>query len=124
LIRKIAGSQIEAVKLVAVTGAYGNALAALGPAARQHGRSALGLHAGAKAVNLRATAAIRLKCALRHGTALLNFFLWKMLPGRHRRKCHFQTKIEYTLFASQPQNTRVEPTFSQSVVQPYYLRKK
>ena len=33
----------------------------------------LGLHAGPKAVSLRAMAAVRLKCALRHGTALLNF---------------------------------------------------
>jgi hypothetical protein len=50
-------------------------MAPLGAAAGQHGGSALGLHASAEAVNLRTATAIGLKCALRHGTALLNFLL-------------------------------------------------
>src|SRR5271157_4813279 len=50
-------------------------MAALGAATRQYGCSALGLHTCAKAVNFRAMAAVRLKRALRHGTALLNFSL-------------------------------------------------
>ncbi len=58
--------------LVAETGAYGNALAAGRAAAAEHGGSALGLHAGSKAVGLHALAAVGLKCALRHGNALLN----------------------------------------------------
>ena len=59
------------VVLVAITGADGDALAALGAAARKDGCSALRFHTGAEAVNLRTAAAIRLKCALRHETALL-----------------------------------------------------
>ena len=62
-------------KLVAVAGADRDAMTALGATAGQYGRSALGLHASAKAVYFRAMATIRLKCALRHGTALLNFFV-------------------------------------------------
>jgi hypothetical protein len=45
-------------------------------------------------------------------------FLWKMLPGRHARKCHIQTKIEYISFASQPQKTCSLTIFSQEMVQP------
>jgi hypothetical protein len=61
----------EGRKLVAVSCADGNAVTALGAAARQNSGSALGLHAAAKTMGLRAAATIRLKCALRHGSALL-----------------------------------------------------
>jgi hypothetical protein len=61
----------EGWELVAVARADSNAMAALGTAARQNGSSALSLHAAAKSVGLRAAAAIGLKCALRHGSALL-----------------------------------------------------
>ena len=63
--------------LFSKTGLHRDPLAPLGAAARQNCSSALGLHAAAKPVGLRAAAAIRLKCALRHGTALLNFIFWK-----------------------------------------------
>jgi hypothetical protein len=53
-------------------------MAALGAAARQNGSSALSLHAAAKPVGLRAAAAIGLKCALRHGSALLKICSIKM----------------------------------------------
>ncbi len=59
-------------KLVAVTGADRDALAALGAAARQYGLPSFALHAGPEAMRLGAVAAIRLKCALRHRSALLN----------------------------------------------------
>jgi hypothetical protein len=58
--------------LVAESGAYCDAPAALRPAAAQYGGSALGLHAGSKAVSLDALAAVGLECALGHGNALLN----------------------------------------------------
>ena len=58
--------------LVAEAGADGNAFAPDGTAAAQHGGTALGLHAGAKAVCLDALAAIGLKRALGHKNALLS----------------------------------------------------
>jgi len=58
-------------KLVAMARADGNAMTALCAAAGQDGCTAFGLHAGAETVRLRAAAAIGLKCALRHGSALL-----------------------------------------------------
>jgi hypothetical protein len=58
--------------LVAESGTDSNALAALRATAAEHGGSALGLHAGSEAVGLDALAAVRLKCALGHGNALLN----------------------------------------------------
>ena len=57
--------------LVAETSADGNPLAAGRAATAEHGGSALGLHAGPKAVGLDALAAVGLKCALGHGNALL-----------------------------------------------------
>ena len=57
--------------LVAEAGADGNALAADGATAVQHGRAALGLHSRAETVRLHAFAAIGLKCALGHENALL-----------------------------------------------------
>jgi hypothetical protein len=65
--------------LVAVAGTHGDALAALGAATRKHGCSCLGLHPRQKAVCLRPMAAVRLKCALGHSTALLYLTL-KFLP--------------------------------------------
>jgi hypothetical protein len=55
-------------RLVAVTGADGNLMTALGATAAEHGSTGLGLHTGEKPVGLRAVAAVRLKGALRHGT--------------------------------------------------------
>jgi hypothetical protein len=57
--------------LVAEASAYGNALAANSAAAAQHGSAGLGLHARAEAVCFHTVAAVGLKCALRHGNALL-----------------------------------------------------
>ena len=57
--------------LLAETGFYGDALASLGPAARQHLGSALGLHPSAEAVLFRALAPVGLKCTFRHGKSLL-----------------------------------------------------
>ncbi|OJV44183.1 MAG: hypothetical protein BGO25_13960 [Acidobacteriales bacterium 59-55] len=57
--------------LVAVTGADGDLVAALGAAAVENGGARLGLHAGEEAVGLGAVAAVRLKGTLRHGTELL-----------------------------------------------------
>jgi len=82
-------------KLVAESGADGNALAALGAAAAEHGGSALGLHAGPKAVGLDPLAAVGLKCALRHGNALL-ILLWKSAPRRQ------VLSITHTRFGIQP----------------------
>src|SRR5260370_4912525 len=62
-------------KVVAEAGADGNTAATLRAAAAEHGGSALGLHAGPKAVGLDALAAVGLKCALGHGSALLNPFV-------------------------------------------------
>jgi hypothetical protein len=59
-------------KLVAEAGANGNALAASGTTAAENGGAALGLHARTEAVLLYAAVAVRLKCALRHGNALLS----------------------------------------------------
>lgn len=60
--------------LIAISGADGNPLAALGATARQHGLSGFGLHAAAETMNFGSAAAIGLKCALRHGSALLKRF--------------------------------------------------
>jgi hypothetical protein len=68
-------------------------------------------------VNLGTVTAVGLKCALRHGTALLNFILSIWLPGRYREKCHFPAKVEYILFASKPQKICLGTIFSQSLVQ-------
>jgi hypothetical protein len=57
--------------LVAVAGAYSDALAALGATAGKHRCACLGLHPRQKAMRLRPMAAVRLECALGHNTALL-----------------------------------------------------
>jgi hypothetical protein len=46
-------------------------MAAFGPATGQHGGAALGLHTDPEAVGLGPVTAVGLKCALRHGSALL-----------------------------------------------------
>ena len=56
-------------RLVAIAGADRDAFASLGAATGQHGGSALGLHTAAESVRLGATAPVRLKSALRHGTS-------------------------------------------------------
>jgi hypothetical protein len=58
-------------RLVAVTGADGNTLAANRAAAAEYGCAGLGLHARAKSVRLHTVAAVGLKCALGHRNALL-----------------------------------------------------
>jgi hypothetical protein len=61
----------SAAQLVAEAGTDCDASASLRTAAAEHGGSALGLHAGPKAVRLNPLAAVGLKCALGHGNALL-----------------------------------------------------
>jgi len=70
-LKKHSDSKALAGNSVAVACAHGDTLAAGGAAAAQHRGSALGLHAGAEAVGLRAAMAIGLKCALGHRNALL-----------------------------------------------------
>ena len=58
-----------------MTRADGNTLAAPGAPPREHRGAALRLHTAAKAVRFRTAAAVRLKCALRHGkSGSRNFF--------------------------------------------------
>jgi len=65
------GEPVSKGGLVAESSAHGDALAASGTAAAQHGSAGLGLHARPEPVCLHTVAAIGLKCALRHEDALL-----------------------------------------------------
>ena len=65
------GPKQNGARLVAEAGADRYALAANGTTAAQNGGAALGLHARAETMSLHAAMAIRLKCALGHGNALL-----------------------------------------------------
>jgi len=56
--------------LLSKSGLYGHSLAALGPAPGDDRAPLLGLHTRAKAVHLRAAAAVRLECTFRHGKVL------------------------------------------------------
>src|SRR5215471_2760465 len=103
--------------LVAVSCAHRNTLAALGAAARQNCSSALGLHAAAKTVGLRAAAAIRLKCALRHGSALLKKLFDEIWVPSTEQKTLSAAISEYISSHEYPQKTRSMSTFSQPVVQ-------
>ena len=58
-------------ELLAETRLHGDALAPLGPAARQHLGSAPGLHASPEAVLFRALAPVGLKCTFGHEKLLL-----------------------------------------------------
>lgn len=58
-------------RLVAVTGADGDLVAALRAAAAENSGAGLGLHTAQEAVSLRTAAAVGLKGTLRHGTELL-----------------------------------------------------
>jgi len=58
-------------KLVAEASADSDALAALGATSAEDGLAAFGLHACPKAVGRDSLAAVWLKCALRHWSALL-----------------------------------------------------
>jgi hypothetical protein len=69
--RNQSGKISEGGKLVAVSSTDGHTLAACGTTTRKNGGAALGLHASPEAVRLYAAATVRLKCALRHKTALL-----------------------------------------------------
>ena len=60
--------------LVAISCAHRDALAASGASARKHGCSCICFHPLAEAVRLSTMAAVWLKCALRHETALLIVF--------------------------------------------------
>ena len=62
---------LKSANLVPETGADGDALASLSPAARQHLGSALSLHAGAEPVFFRALPPVGLKCTFRHEKSLL-----------------------------------------------------
>ena len=55
-----------AAALLAESWLNGNSLAPLGAAPGNDGASALGLHTGAKAVDLRAAATVRLECTFGH----------------------------------------------------------
>ena len=57
--------------LIAMTRAYRDPLASLGPPPRQHSLAAFGLHALPEAVHLGTPAAVRLECPLRHLTPML-----------------------------------------------------
>jgi hypothetical protein len=57
--------------LVAEAGADGDLVTALGAAAGKNSGATLGLHARAETMGLGTVTAVRLKCALGHGTALL-----------------------------------------------------
>jgi hypothetical protein len=57
--------------LVAEACADGDALAADGAAAAEHGSACFGLHARPESVYFYTAVAVRLKCALGHGNALL-----------------------------------------------------
>ena len=57
--------------LVAEACADGNALTADGTAAAEHGSTCFGLHARPESVYFYTAVAVRLKCALGHGNALL-----------------------------------------------------
>jgi hypothetical protein len=72
----------ESRRLVAVTAADGNAFAACGAAAAEHGCAAFGLHAGAETVGLHAAVAVGLKCTLGHGDELLILFKNLCLVGK------------------------------------------
>jgi hypothetical protein len=74
-------------------------------------------------MNLGTMAAVGLKCALRHGTALLNSILSIWLSGRHSENFHFQTKIEYISSAPKPQKICLGTIFSQSLVQLFSKKK-
>jgi len=54
------------MRLVAVTGADRDLVAALGATAAEHSGASLGLHAGKEAVGLRPVTAVGLKRTLRH----------------------------------------------------------
>jgi hypothetical protein len=58
-------------ELVAVTGADGDLVTALGATTAEDGSAGLGLHAGEETVGLRAVAAVGLESTLRHGIKLL-----------------------------------------------------
>jgi hypothetical protein len=58
-------------KLLTEAGLHRDALAALGPPARDHRLAAFGFHTSTKAVRLRAMTPVRLECALGHETSLL-----------------------------------------------------
>ena len=68
----IADALVLQEELVAVTGADGDLVTALGAAAVENGGASLGLHTAQEAVGLGTAATVGLKGTLRHGTKLLN----------------------------------------------------
>ena len=127
--------------LVAITSADGNPLASLCATPRQHRSTAFGLHAGAEAVRLGTVAAVRLKCALRHGTLLLIFFvsgfaalravpLRRTLRARNRIPSaaqlltirHFAASFEYIVLLTSVAKIAAGMSFSPCSVQFLYPR--
>lgn len=102
--------------LIAIAGADSNALAALGAAARKHGSSCLGFHPREESMGLRPVTAVRLKCALRHDTALLillkNFCLKASL-----KYSGFRQKRKGRQFSKGAQARARHHTFSLGTVQ-------
>jgi len=86
--RNLSGKFSEGGKLVAKSSADGHTLAASGATTRENGGAALGLHASPEAMRLNAAATVRLKCALRHKTALLLAIA---------EICAFTARFEYIL---------------------------
>jgi hypothetical protein len=64
-------SPLKRQKLVAVAGADGNLVTALGTTAAENSCTGLGLHAAEKTMGFGAAAAVGLKSTLGHGTELL-----------------------------------------------------
>jgi hypothetical protein len=103
-LKKIFAKRAEtalAKNLVAEAGRDCDLVAALGPAAAQHGSAGLGGHAAQKAVDLAPAAAIRLKGALRHRRILFS----NNLVGRVRcllRSSATRAFMHHTLRALHP----------------------
>jgi len=93
-------------------------MAALGAAAGEYGRSALGLHAYTESVGLGTVTAVRLKCALRHGSALLYLLFrgdFSMLVGIDFVR--YLRDLQYSRLQSPRQSAAHDLQFSLGVVQ-------
>src|SRR5689334_10141682 len=79
--RREAGATVG--ELIAIAGANRDALASLGAASRQHGRSTLSLHPATESVHLRAAPPVRLKSTFRHETSYSSYRI--NLPKANRK---------------------------------------
>jgi hypothetical protein len=105
-------------ELVAISSADGDAMATLGAAAGQNSSPALGLHTHPETMGLGTVAAVGLKCALRHGSALLYLLFWgdfAVLVGIDFLR--YLRDFQYSRSANLPQKTPTYLRFSQLVVQ-------